>query len=187
VDVSAGTKFHILTAERCDLAIAQARLYSKQQERSVSPADPGGRIWCCHQRIAFLFGYEFHWTTLIALRRNRQDALAMQCQCGFADGYVLKERMQSRQAIVPRPRTIAARTFEVFEELPQESCIEVLHPQFGGRASEALGCETEQQTEGVPIGCYGVRACAKLFLQSVGKETLDERLKAGTSHRLPPG
>jgi hypothetical protein len=185
--MSAGTKFHILTAERCDLAIAQARLYSKQQERSVPPADPGGRIWCCHQRIAFLFGYEFHWTTFIPLRRNRQDALAMQCQCGFADGYVLKKRVQSRQAIVPRPRTVAARAFEVFEELPQESCIEILHPQFGGRASEALGCETEQETEGVPIGCYGVRACAKLFLQSVGKETLDKRLKAGTSHRLPPG
>jgi hypothetical protein len=111
----------------------------------------------------------------------------MQCQCGFADGYILKERVQSRQAIVPRPGTVAACKFEVFEELPQESCIEVLHPQFGGRASEALGRETEQQAEGVPISCYGVRAGAKLFLQSVGKETLDERLKAGTSHRLPPG
>jgi hypothetical protein len=62
----------------------------------------------------------------------------MQCQCGFADGYVLKERVQSRQAIVPRSGTVAAREFEFFEELSQESCIEVLYPQLGGRASEAV-------------------------------------------------
>jgi len=140
-DVSACTKCHVLAAERSDLAIAEARLNGNQQERSVAPPDPGRRIWCCHQGIAFVFGHEFHGATLIALRRNRQDALAMQCQCWFADGYVLEERVQSRQAVVPRPGTVAASDFEVFEELSHEIRIEVLHTQLGGCASEALGCE----------------------------------------------
>ena len=117
-DVSACTKFHVLAAEGSDLAITEARLNGHQQERSVSPPDPGSRIWCCHQGIAFVFGHEFHRATLIALRRNRQDALAMQCQCGFADGYVLEERVQSCQAVVPCPGTVTASEFEVFEAPP---------------------------------------------------------------------
>jgi hypothetical protein len=123
-DVSAGAKFHVLPAEGRDLAIAQAGLNCKQQERSVPPPHPGGRIWCRHQGLAFLFGHELHRTTLEAFRRNCQNALAMQCQCRFADGYVLEECVQSRQAVIPRPRTVAADEFEMFEELSQKRCVE---------------------------------------------------------------
>jgi hypothetical protein len=84
----------------------------------------------------------------------------------------LEECVQGRQAVVPRPGTVAAHEFKVFEELSQESCIEILHAQLRGGASQAFGCESEQQAEGVPISSYCVGACVKLLLQSIGKEKL---------------
>jgi hypothetical protein len=81
---------------------------------------------------------------------------------------------------------VATVELEVFEELPQESNIEVFPEQFGRCPSQALGCKLEQQSKGIPVSRYGVLARTKSLNQSVGEEALQEGLKAGSAHRSPP-
>jgi hypothetical protein len=112
--------------------------------------------------------------------------LTLQAEGRLTDGYVLEEGMYRSQTIVTRPRAVATVDFEVFEELPQEGNIEVLHEQFRRRSAEALGGELEQQPEGIPVSRYGVLAGTELLEQPVGEETLNQRRKAGNAHRSPP-
>jgi hypothetical protein len=86
----------------------------------------------------------------------------VQGKCWFTDGYVLEEGVYRGQTVVSCPCAVATVEFEVFEELPQEGNIEVLHEQFGRRPSETLGGELEQQAEGIPVSSYGVLACTEL-------------------------
>jgi len=81
----------------------------------------------------------------------------------FTDGYVLEEGVYGGQPVVSCPRAVAAVKLEVLQELPEERSIEVFDAQFGGRPSEALRGELEQQAKGVSVGRYGVWACAKLL------------------------
>jgi hypothetical protein len=112
--------------------------------------------------------------------------LALQGKRWFADGYVLEECMYRGQSVVSRPSAVATIELEVFEELPEEGSIEVLHAQFGRCPFDALRGELKQQSESVPVGRDGVLACTELRLQPVGEETLNERLKTGNAHRASP-
>jgi len=89
--------------------------------------------------------------------------LTLQGECGFTDGYVLEEGVHRSQTVVSRPRAVATVEFEVFEELPQEGNIEVFDAQFRRRSSKARGGELKQQSEGIPVSCYGILACTKLL------------------------
>ena len=110
----------------------------------------------------------------------------MQCQRWFADGYVLEESVQSCQTVVSCPGTVAASSSRCSRNFPKKGASRSSIRSSEGARREALGCELEQQAKGVPVGRYGVRTRAKLFLQSIGKEALNERLKAGNAHRSPP-
>jgi len=98
----------------------------------------------------------------------------------------LEKGVYRGQTVVSCPCAVATVEFEVFEELPQEGNVEVFHEQFGRRPSQALGCELEQQSKGIPVSRYGVLARTELLQQPISEETLHEGLKAGSAHSLPP-
>jgi hypothetical protein len=62
----------------------------------------------------------------------------------------------------------------VLKELPQEGRIQVFHTQFGWRPSKPFQGEPKQKSEGIPVGGYGIWACAELLKQSIGEETLNQ-------------
>jgi hypothetical protein len=124
-NVGACAEHYVLAPKRRNLAVAEAGLDRHEQKRSVPSSDPRRRIGCCNDGSALFFGQEFHRAALMALRRNRQYALALQRQCWFTDGNVLEERVHGGEAIVSGPRAVAAHSFEVVEERAQEGRIEV--------------------------------------------------------------
>jgi len=185
--VSTCAEVHVLPAKGRDLAIPEARLNRDEQKGLIPPSDPCGRIGSCDKGGGLFLCQKLHWATLVTLRRDRKDTLTLQGECWFTDRYVSEEGVYRGQTVVSRTRAVATVEFEVFEELPQEGNIEVFHGQFGRRPSKTLGGELEQQTEGISVSRYGVLACAELLYQPLSEETLNEGLKAGNTHRSPPG
>jgi hypothetical protein len=110
----------------------------------------------------------------------------VQGKCWFTYGYVLEKGAYRGQTVVSCPCAVATVELEVFQELPQEANIEVFHEQFRRCPSQPLRCKLEQQSKGVPVSRYGVLARTELVNQSVGEETLQQGLKAGSAHRSPP-
>jgi hypothetical protein len=98
--------------------------------------------------------------------------LAVEGERRFTDSHVPEEGAQCGETSVSRPGAVPAVAFEVFQELAEEIRVELLHADVGGRPSEALRCETEQQAEGVPIAGHSVRARAELSEQPVREKTL---------------
>ena len=96
-------------------------------------------------------------------------------ECGFIQGDVAEESVQSAQAVVSCTHTVSPIPFEVFKELAQESCVKFLHPKIARFPAKALRSETQQQAKRIPVAGHRVRAGAKLAEQPVGEETLEER------------
>jgi hypothetical protein len=89
--------------------------------------------------------------------------LALQGESWLTDRHVLEERMDSRQTVVSRPRAVAAVTFEVLEELPQEGNVEIFYEQFRRRPSEVLAAELEQEPKGITVSRYGILTRTELL------------------------
>jgi hypothetical protein len=103
----------------------------------------------------------------------------------FADGYVLKERVNSCQSRVPRANGTAALVFEMIEERSHKSLVKLVHIEIGWASTESLCCETQQQAEGVSIAGYGVWACTQLANKAIRKKTLEQGWEAG-HHDVTP-
>jgi hypothetical protein len=137
-------ELHVPAAERRDLAVPEARLNRDEQQRLIPPSDPCARIRSSDKGGGLFLSQKLHRTALVAFRRDRKHALALQGEGWLTDRYVLKEGMDGRQSIVSRPRAVTTIEFEVLEELRQEGDIEVFDQQFGRRPPEALAAELEQ-------------------------------------------
>ena len=70
-------ELHVLLAKRCDLAIPEAGLNGDEQQRPVPSSDPCARIRRCDKGGTLFLCQKLHWAALVALRRDRKDALAL--------------------------------------------------------------------------------------------------------------
>jgi hypothetical protein len=143
-DVGASAELHVLAAKCRDLTIAEARLNRDEQQGLIPPSDPCARIRCCDKSGGLFHSQKLHWGALVALRRDRKDALTLQGEGWFADRYILEEGMDGSQTVVSRPRAVATVEFEMLKELYQEGNIEIFDEQFGWRAPESLTAELKQ-------------------------------------------
>src|SRR3989442_1347982 len=57
-DVGAYAELYVLTPERCELRIPEARLNGQEQKSSVAPSDPCIEIGSCYKSGALFFGEE---------------------------------------------------------------------------------------------------------------------------------
>jgi len=153
----------VLPAKGCDLAIPEARLNGDEQQRFIPPPDPCARIRSCDKGGGLFLSQKLHGAALVALRRDRKDALALQGEGWFADRYILEEAMDCSQTVVSRPRAVATVEFEVLEELPQEGNVEIFYEQFERRPSEVLTAELEQKPKGISVSRYGILARTELL------------------------
>jgi hypothetical protein len=87
------------------------------------------------------------------------------------------------QAGVPRARAVLAGAFQVIEEEADEGSIEVFDPELVGAFAELLFRELQKETEAIAISRDGMRARLSLAKQTIGKERLKKRGKAGGNHR----
>ncbi len=101
---------------------------------------PGGRYQCS----GLFLNEKLHRAPLVAFRGYRENTLAVQSECGFANGYVVEERVQCREAVVPRPCGTTADDFEVVEESSDEGRIHLFDAKFGGRLLEANHGKAQQ-------------------------------------------
>jgi hypothetical protein len=174
-DMSAGADIHILTSKRGDLAVTQACLDGEKQERPIPSSNPCSDVRRGDKGSTLVLREKLHWSAIITLGGYRQDALAVESECGFIQGDVAEEGMQRAQAVVSCRHSVSAIPFEVFEELTRESRVKVLQSQIGRLPAKALRGETQQQAKRIPVAGHRVRAGAKLAEQPVGEETLKER------------
>jgi hypothetical protein len=149
--VSAGAKLDILSSERRDLAITEARLHSDEQDRSVAPADPCLWVWSCNKGSSFLFREKLNRPVLVTFGRDDKDALTMHCKCWFSEGHVTKKSLQGRETVISCPGTVVSLDFYVFKELFQERHIKLFHVKLGRLASNLICGELEQQAKGVSV------------------------------------
>jgi hypothetical protein len=95
----------------------------------------------------------------------------------------LEEGVDGCQADIPRARAVFASAFQVIEEETDEGSIEVFDPELAGAFAELLFGELQKETKAIAISCDGVRARLSLAKQTIGKERLKKRGKAGGNHR----
>ena len=128
-DVSTDPELYILAPQRGDLAVPQAGLNRQQQERAIPPADPRPSVRSGHQCGRFFLGEELHRSSLEALGRNCENALALQAERRFSESDVPEEGMERRETMVSRARPVASIKLQVFEESLQERGIEFIETQ----------------------------------------------------------
>jgi hypothetical protein len=86
------------------------------------------------------------------------------------------------QPDIPRASTVFPSAFQVIEEEANEGGSEVFDAELGGHFAESFFCKLQKQAKAIAVRRDGVRACLPLAKQSIGKEGLKERGKAGGNH-----
>src|SRR6266498_3463323 len=180
--MSADAERHVLASERRQLGDAQARLDGNQEERAISPSDPGGVVRAVQNCLDFLVVKERHDAALESFARDSEDALAEERMRRIREGDVSEEGMERRESCVAAASGIAAVLLEMVEELAEEGGVEIGDREAGGGATETLGREAQKQTESVAIGCHRVWARAPLLEQAGGKEGLQKRGEILSAH-----
>lgn len=73
-----GAELDILPSKPPDLAVAQAGLDAKEQDRSVPPSDPCPRNRGSHESGGLFFQEELYRTAFVAFLGDSQNALAVE-------------------------------------------------------------------------------------------------------------
>ena len=72
-----GAELHVLSPKRCEFTVAETCLNGEEEKRSVASSEPYVEAGGCYKRGALFPGHEFVPGRVMALRRDRQDALAV--------------------------------------------------------------------------------------------------------------
>jgi hypothetical protein len=115
----------------------------------------------------------------VAFGWHRQDSLAKQRMRRFLESHVLKEGMNRSQADIPGASAILSVVLEMIEKISNEGHAQILDREIRGCFTEPFFCKAEEKTEGIAIPRYRIGACSLLPKQSIGKECLKQRWKAG--------
>jgi hypothetical protein len=90
----------------------------------------------------------------------------------IAHGDVAEERSNSGKASVPAARSIAARRFNVDEEVTDHIGVQIFDPQLRRWLLASRASKADEQPEGVAVTSDGVPAGFHLRTQPVGEEAL---------------
>jgi hypothetical protein len=144
--------------------------------------DPGRRIHYGQQGIDFFPAEKLDRPSYMPFVGHRQDPLAMQSMCRLLQGHVPEERVDGCQPGIPSARAVVASTFQMFKEKTNERCIKIFDPKLGRHFAESFLGKLQKQAKAIAISRNRVRACCPLTKQSIGKERLEKRGKAGGNH-----
>ena len=101
----------------------------------------------------------------------------------FLESHVLKEGMNRRKAYVSGASAILSALLEMIEKITNEGRVQILDREIRGCFTEPFFCKMEEQTEGIAIPRDCIGTCSLLSKQSICKECLKQRRKAGSHYR----
>jgi hypothetical protein len=101
----------------------------------------------------------------------------------FLESHVLKEGMNRRQAYVSGASAILSALFEMIEKITNEGRVQILDREIRGCFTEPFFRKMEEQPEGIAIPRDCIGTCSLLSKQSICKECLKQRRKAGSHYR----
>jgi hypothetical protein len=76
--MGSSAEHYVRASQRSDLTVTKARLDREEQERPVSPSDPGGRIGGLHQGLHLRLDEELQGGSHIAFDGDRKYPLAVE-------------------------------------------------------------------------------------------------------------
>jgi hypothetical protein len=183
VDVGTRSQNNVLASQACQLGDPKASLYGEQQQGSVAAAYPSGKVGCPQKGVDLFPIQKFDGPPFVAFGRHREDSLTMQRMGGFLESHVLKERMNRRQADIAGASAVLSTVLEMIEKITNEGHVQVLDREIRGRFTEPVFCKMEKQSEGIAIPRDCIGTCSLLPKQSICKECLKQRGKAGSHYR----
>jgi hypothetical protein len=161
-DVGADSECDVRALQSSQLTTAKACVHGDRQQRPVPPPDPCRRIGRGDERSGLFVNEELHRSAVVALGRNRENALAVKRVRRLFEGDVAEERVQCSQSGVAGARRAPAGLLDVVQELRQECSVEILHSKVRGLTSNPLGRIAKEEPKGITVAGDGVRAGAEL-------------------------
>ena len=176
--MGASAKNKILALKPGHLREAKAGLYRRQHECVVAPVGPGIPARCSEQRIDFWTREKADQGACEALAWNCENTLDLRGVLRRLKGHISKERMDRRQAEVPRSHADPVVLFQMVQELADQGRGDLLELKLRGTGVQVLLGELQQPTERISIGGDGVWAHLTLLHQSLQEESLEQRSEA---------
>ncbi len=122
----ASAEFDIGDLQGGELGRAQSGLRGEEDHRVVTPAGPGGPVGGGEQRVELEGGEPGHERAVVALQRNREDALDRDGVLGMLQRGVAVERADRGQPRVPGPWSAAAVVLEMIEKRADRVRVEII-------------------------------------------------------------
>jgi hypothetical protein len=183
VDMRASTQHDVLAGQANQLGDPDAGLHGEQKQCPIATPFPSGKIGR-RQKGVDLFPIEkFDGPPFVAFGGHRQDSLTKQRMGRLLECHVSKEGMNRSQADISGPGAILTVVLEMIEEITNEGHVQVLDREIRGCFTEPFFCKMQEETEGIAIPRYCIGACSLLSKQSICKECLQQRRKAGSHYR----
>ena len=153
--MGAGGQVHVPAGEPRQLGHPQSGLDGERQQCVISSAEPAGTVGSRQQRVDLAWIKEGDVGPLETDRGDGEDTLDGGGMVGMAERGKTEQAVQRRQAGVAGPRPVVAVVSQVHEKGPDHFGVEVFDVEVRWCLSSLGLDETEQQSEGVPIGGHG--------------------------------
>lgn len=124
----------------------------ERPQRAISTADSCRAVDDAEECVDLVGEQEIDRPLLVALARDRQDALALVSESGLSQRDIAEERVERRQPSVAGSSTIVAVRLEILEKVDDKRCVQIFEEQQRWRLGEALLRESEQDPEAIAIG-----------------------------------
>jgi hypothetical protein len=170
-----------------DFRHARPGVVERGEQDVIAVAAPGRAIGCREQRVYFRSREKSQQRPIEALRRNGERALDDRQDGRVANGCVVEEGAQRREACIAGPRAIVSRGLEVIEKRQQQWCVQVGQRDSRRRFVQSILCVGEQQSKRIAVAGHRARTRLSLSDQMLVKEVLQQRReRRGHGHERSP-
>jgi len=159
------------------LGDAGARVVKRRKHHAVALTSPRTGIWRGKNGFDLLSGKESDHRLFKALHGNRQYGLGERESGRLLEGDILHERANGRKPCVAATNAVMPLLFKVFEEIKDESRVEIVDGNVARSLVQLVMSEGEQKPKAVAIGRYRSWADVLLLHQALSKELLQKHWK----------
>jgi hypothetical protein len=177
VEANAGGRLQleIAPSEVRGLLRASAGVIEEQQERVVAPRVPARRGQGREERVNVIALEKARFRRGRPFHRDRGDALGHGQELRDAAAQVLEERVQARQALIPRAHAVTPGRLQVVQKAERAFETQVVEGQLGDLPARVLRDEAQEEAKSVSIAAEGGRAEALHRHEPVEEEGLQMR------------
>jgi hypothetical protein len=170
--MGACSQLYALTAQIDELRHPESGLNGDKQKSAVPSSNPSRRVGGCKKSVDFFTGEEFDEFSLVTFAWHGEDSMTEIGVGRLVERHVSKEGMDCSESSIPCPDTVCSLLLDMLEELANEGSIQNLDGQVRRLLAEFLCRKLQEQTKGISVRGYGVRARSALPKKPVGEEGL---------------